>query len=414
MRGGQLRPGDRLPAVRELAAELGVSPATVAAAYGELRRRGITTGAGRAGTTVRAAPPLTVRGYPSPPPGTRDLISGGPDPSLLPVIPALPGRPSLRSYADPPVSPALRPLAAERFAADGVDAAHLAVTGGALDAIERVLGTWLTPGDRIAVEDPGHPVSNDLIAALGYAVAPVPVDGFGMTVNGLWSALARGASAVLLTPRAQSATGAAWDQERAAELADVLRGYPAVGVIEDDHAAPVAGVGAHTVCAGRTRWATIRSVSKSLGPDLRLAVLAGDSQTVSRVSGRQALGTGWVSYQLQETVAQLWSDPVSTAAVAHAAEVYRARRDALRSALGGEGITATGRSGFTCWIPVADEGAVASAMASAGWAVAPGRRFRIASPRGIRISVAALPEADAAQVAADLAAALRLRSARTD
>ena len=63
VRSGQLTPGDRLPAVRELADQLGVSPTTVAAAYGDLRRRGITAGAGRAGTRVRGAPPVSRRGY---------------------------------------------------------------------------------------------------------------------------------------------------------------------------------------------------------------------------------------------------------------------------------------------------------------------------------------------------------------
>ena len=90
------------------------------------------------------------------------------------------------------------------------------------------------------------------------------------------------------------------------------------------------------------------------------------------------------------------------------------RGAALRSALAARGIAASGRSGFTCWVPVADEDGVASALAEAGWAVAPGQRFRIAAPPGIRISFARLEEADAPAFAADLARALRHRASRLD
>ncbi len=159
---------------------------------------------------------------------------------------------------------------------------------------------------------------------------------------------------------------------------------------------------------------TARSVSKSLGPDLRLAVLAGDEATITRVAGRQALGTGWVSYQLQEMVADLWSDATVTRALEAAARTYAARGAALRAALADRGITAGGRSGFTCWIPVADEDGAASALAAAGWAVAPGQRFRIAAPPGIRISFARLAAADAPAFAADLARTLRHRASRLD
>src|SRR5947199_403510 len=113
---------------------------------------------------------------------------------------------------------------------------------------------------------------------------------------------ARGAGAVILTPRAQAATGAAWDAGRTAEIAGVLRGYSTTGVIEDDHAGPVAGVPGFTACAGLGRWVTLRSVSKSLGPDLRLAVMAGDEATIPRVAGRPAMGSGWGGYQLLELV----------------------------------------------------------------------------------------------------------------
>ena len=414
VRSGQLVPGERLPPVRELASELGVSPTTVAAAYGELRRRGITAGAGRAGTRIRGAPPVSSRVYLSAPAGTRDLITGGPDPDLLPTLPARPAMRPARMYAQAPVAPRLARLAAEQLGADGIDVGSLTVTGGALDGIERILATWLTPSDRVLVEDPGHAVTFDLVAAMGYTAVPVPVDDLGIVPAGLAAALAGGAGAVIVTPRAQAATGAAWDAGRTAEIGEVLRRCPYLGVIEDDHAGPVSGVPAFSVSATRERWVTIRSVSKSLGPDLRLAVLAGDEATVARVAGRQALGTGWVSYQLQELVADLWSDPSATRALRHAAEVYAARGDALRSALRDHGIAASGRSGLTCWVPVPDEDGVASYLASAGWAVAPGQRFRIAAPPGVRISFATLDQADAASFAADFARALRHRTSRLD
>ena len=420
VRSGQLTPGDRLPPVRELAGQLGVSPTTVAAAYSDLRRRGITAGAGRAGTRIRGAPPVSSRVYLSAPAGTRDLITGGPDPDLLPAWPARPAARPGRMYAQAPVAPRLGRLAAEQLAADGIDATSLMVTGGALDGIERVLATWLAPSGplvpsgRVLVEDPGHAVTFDLIAAMGYTAVPVPIDDLGVLPAGLAAALARGAGALIVTPRAQAATGAAWDGDRAAEIGAVLSRYPSLGVIEDDHAGPVSGVPAFSVSAGRERWATIRSVSKSLGPDLRLAVLAGDEATVARVAGRQALGTGWVSYQLQELVADLWSDPSAARALRNAAQVYAARGRALRSALRGRGITASGRSGFTCWVPVPDEDGVASCLASAGWAVAPGQRFRIAALPGVRISFATLDQADAPSFAADFARALRHRTSRLD
>ncbi|MGH3226896.1 MAG: aminotransferase class I/II-fold pyridoxal phosphate-dependent enzyme, partial [Streptosporangiaceae bacterium] len=254
----------------------------------------------------------------------------------------------------------------------------------------------------------------DLLAAMGYTAVPVPVDELGIRPDELAAALARGAGALIVTPRAQAATGAAWDADRAAAIAETLRRYPSLGVIEDDHAGPVAGAPAFTACAGRGRWVTIRSVSKSLGPDLRLAAVAGDEVTVARVSGRQALGTGWVSYQLQDLVADLWADPSVPRALASAARVYADRREALQAALREHGIGATGRSGLTCWVPVSDEEGVASRLAEAGWAVAPGQRFRIAAPPGVRISFATLDASAAPAFAADFAGALRHRASRLD
>ncbi|PPK94636.1 DNA-binding transcriptional regulator YhcF (GntR family) [Kineococcus xinjiangensis] len=56
VRTGRLVPGDRLPPVRTLAAELGLAAGTVARAYRELEQAGAVETRGRAGTVVAAGP----------------------------------------------------------------------------------------------------------------------------------------------------------------------------------------------------------------------------------------------------------------------------------------------------------------------------------------------------------------------
>ncbi len=418
VRDGRLRPGEPLPPVRVLATELGLSPATVASAYRDLRLKGIARGHRRAGTRITGSPPTAPRQPLTVPAGARNLLSGSPDPRLLPPLTEL--RPSSttaispRLYGDSPVSPRLGPLASSRLKADGIDPTNLAVVSGALDGVERILGAWLRPGDRVAVEDPGYPPLFDLLTAMDLETEPMSLDESGVQPAALAAAIEAGCRAAVFVPRAQSPTGAAWDATRAAELGRILATAPDLLVIEDDHAGEVAGVPAVTIASGRRRWAAIRSVSKSLGPDLRLALVAGDAVTIARLEGRQALGTGWVSYLLQETVAELWQDPAVGRLLEHAAETYADRRRQLISALAAVGIPATGRSGMAVWVPVADETGTTSALLDRGWAVAPGERFRIASAPGIRIGIATLTAAEIARLAADLSQALRRRPRRTD
>ena len=222
----------------------------------------------------------------------------------------------------------------------------------------------------------------------------------------LRAALARGASAVLVTPRGQNPTGAAFDAERARELRAVLAERPAALVIEDDHLGAVAGAELHTIAAGRERWAATRSVAKALGPDLRLAVLTGDARTVARVEGRQQCGPGWVSHILQTLVHSLWSDPQVQAQIADASTTYAARRLGLLERLGALGVRAHGASGLNVWVPVPDEAVAIGALLQRGWVLAPGAPYRLAdSPPAVRVTTATLEPSEAERLARDLAEA---------
>jgi DNA-binding transcriptional MocR family regulator len=409
---GALRQGDALPTVRALARQLGVSPATVAAAYRTLRQRGLLVAAGRRGTTVASRPPLAMRPAQPVPRGARDLMNGNPDPELLPPLGAVLGSfdPEQRLYGQERNLPELLELGRSQLRADGIPAGALAVASGALDAIERALAAHLRPGDRVALEDPAFPGVRDLVAAMGFVAVPVPMDDSGLLPEPLAAALARGAQALVVTPRAQNPTGAALDAARARALRRVIAAHASLLVIEDDHAGPVAGAPAQTLAqARRERWAVARSVSKSLGPDLRLAFLAGDAETIARVEGRQGVGMGWVSHVLQRLVAGLLRDRSTARLLVRAERTYAARREALVRALAAHGIRAHGRSGMNVWIPVPEETRVVQALLEDGWAVAAGERFRFASPPGIRVTIARLPVEDAPKLAGDVARALAER-----
>ena len=408
---GTLRPGDLLPPIRQLATSSRISPVTVAAAYRRLHARGIVVGQGRRGTRVRpnpASPALPVDQRPAPE-GLVDLATGNPDPGLLPPLAPVLGRVTTapRLYGEAPVHPPLLAFAAAEFEADGVNARHTTVVSGALDGIERLLREHLQRGDRIAVEDPSVPALLDLIGASGFVAVPIEVDGEGPRPDSVADALGRGVRSVVLTPRAQNPTGAALSAARRTELTRLLKGRHDVLVIENDPAGPVAGAPYRSVCSESKRWAVVRSVSKFLGPDLRLAVMAGDELTIARVQGRLSLGVRWVSHLLQELTLALWSDPSSGRRLAQAADTYAARRLALVSALTRERVDVNGSSGFNVWIPVREETAAVQHLAGRGWAVAAGDRFRLRSMPAIRVTTSALPTDRAPQLAADIAAALR-------
>ncbi len=406
IRDGSLRPGEALPTVRALAAAVARSPATVNAAYRILRQRGLVIAEGRRGTRVAPRPALRTpqRAGAQLPADVHDLSIGLPDPALLPPLgPALARidlEAKLRIGDLESADPELLELAAAGFRADGIPAEAIAVTAGAFDAIERALQAHLRPGDRVVIEDPAYVSIRDLLLALGLVPVPVPVDELGLLPEPFESRLARGAEAVVVVPRAQNPFGAAFDHGREQQLRGVLERHPDVLLIEDDHAGIVSGAACRTLVTPQSRrWSVVRSVSKFLHPDLRLAVIAGDEITIARVEGRQALGPRWVSHVLQALVAELLRDPQFEPTATRARDIYAARRRALLCALADREVVAHGRSGLNVWVSVREEAPVLTALLERGWLALAGERFRIATPPAVRITTATLPEEDSPQIA---------------
>lgn len=411
LRDGALGNGAKLPTVRELATRLRVSPTTVAAAYRTLRLRGLVVAQGRRGSAISHHPPIAqARAAARVPDDAVDLASGNPDPSLLPAL----GQ-ALRAIDASPVlygrdlcDSGLMRLARRALTADGIPADSITMVSGALDGIERALGAWLRPGDRVGVEDPGFPAVFHLVSALGLVPVPIEVDDAGPLPQATRRALRSGIEAIVVTTRAQNPFGSALDERRVRELRALLRAHPGVLVLEDDHGGSVAGAPALTLCtSGVERWAVVRSVSKSLGPDLRLAFLAGDEATIARIEGRLALGMRWVSHLLQRTVAALLGDKAVVRGLREAERAYTERRCALLDALATRGVPAFGRSGMNVWVPVPDEDSAAAALLDAGFAVSTGARFRIRSAPALRITTATLRAEQADRVAEAVALALR-------
>lgn len=407
---GKAARGSMLPPIREAAGYLEVSPATVAAAYQLLRVRGVVESEGRRGTRIRHAPPVAARFSGAIDDAVVDLSDGNPDPQLLPNLTAtlrrIDGTPQL--YRDEVNLPRLVDLARDHFADDKVDARNLTIVSGALDGMERVLREHLRPGDRVAVEDPCFTGVVDLLSALALKAVPFGVDDEGPLPDELDAAVSPTTKALIITPRAQNPTGAAVSRTRQRELRRLLAGRDDLLVIEDDHAGAVAGAPFRSlVDSSRAKWAIVRSVSKSLGPDLRVAFLAGDAMTVARVEGRQMLGIRWVSHLLQQTVAELLSDRRIRSSLQHAEDEYAKRRRALIDALAAHGIRAHGESGLNVWIPLPEEAAVVSALSAAGYAVAAGERYRLKTPPAIRVTTARLAAAEARRFAATLSRIVR-------
>jgi DNA-binding transcriptional MocR family regulator len=474
---GRLKAGQRLPPVRKMAQDLGVSSATVAAAYELLGRRGWTRGEVGRGTFVlgpvtSVAPAASIRRIGSlnpavtPRPAERralspaapvpwrrramnafaaqiraahphalDCTTGRPDAALLPLdllqrawhaeLTQLKHE-DLQYARSEPVDELVAQVL-PLLAADGIRAAETNVVVGcsaqqlmmlSLDALDARLahdsGAIPNLARRIAVEEPGFFTAYDTFERRGYELVGVAVDPEGAVPESLDAALEGGTAAVLLTPRAHNPTGASWTAPRARQLADVFARHPHVLIMEDDFSGVAAARPGSLLSDPRLadRVVHLRSFSKAIAPDLRVAVAVARGQLRAALTEAKSYADGWTSCLAQRVLARVLADPSLDAALAAALAAYAERRAVVSQVVNerlGTGAVLPAADGVNIWVRLpagTDSAQVIQHAAACGALFAPGEPFfiRAGHREALRVNAGALTPDRAAHAATILAA----------
>jgi GntR family transcriptional regulator/MocR family aminotransferase len=313
---GLLRPGQRLPSTRVLAAELEVSRLPVLTAYEQLLHEGYLTGRVGAGTFVSETPPddalrsipLGERRSAAPRPAatiraarserertTRGVpYKGGLRPfrMSLPALDEFPHAiwarivarharaltPARMAYGDPAGVRVLRAAIAEHLRtarAVRCEAEDVLVVSGSQAALRICAAVLLERGDRVAIEEPGYPLARAALGAGGAKLALVPVDAEGMEVDAL-HALRTRVRAAYVTPSHQYPLGVSITAARRLALLD-WAAHRGAWIIEDDYDSEYRYVsrplGALQGMDSHERVIYIGTFSKVLFPALRVGYI---------------------------------------------------------------------------------------------------------------------------------------------
>lgn len=404
IRRGILPIGTKLPPIRDLAYVLGISPATISEALSELRKLKIIHGRGRNGTWVCgdhfAAKPQRLMSFGNYGSDVLDLSMAIPDIGLLPSLEKalLHGAKAdgLNSYHRARILPELEEVVRRDWPYE--PEAFLATNGG-YNAAYTLLHALVTPGAPIAIEDPTAMRLLDILEDFGAKIIPVTCDDEGPLPSSLAEAMQKKPAAFLFQPRVHSVTSHCMSHERLMALGDVLEGTDTL-IIEDDGVADVAMTPRQTL--GKRfpeRVIHILSYSKTLGPDLRLAVLSGSASVVEQIQSYRSFSSGWTSRILQSTVAWLLTDEATQESLRTAKTIYQRRAQAFAEALASYGLQTPRNSGLCCFMPVASEQFAMITLAARNIAVAPGSKFSVRPLNAIRIATSILQEQHIEEVA---------------
>jgi DNA-binding transcriptional MocR family regulator len=398
---GRIPLGTRIPAERDLAAQLGVSRTTVTATYGELRDGGYLDSVRGSGSVARlpARAPISTDSAQS---GYLDFSK-----AALPAIPlvaeaAQRAALELPAYLgdsgfDPIGLTVLRVAIADRYTARGLptEPEQVMVTIGAQHAIALLARTLLGRGDSALVESPSYPHAYEALRLTGARLVPVSVtteDGWDEPA--LEQALQRTSPAMgYVMPDFHNPTGRSMSaelRERMLALA-AAQGTTIVGdetmaeldIDRVDSPLPLAAYGPAVL---------IGSVGKTLWGGLRVGWIRAERQLIQKLTRARSAGDLGTPALEQLVVTRLFED--YDAILETRREQLRAGRDHLEAAIARafpEWRTPHVDGGLTAWVnlgePVSSQ--LTLAARNEGLLLATGPRFGIdgAFERFLRIPI---------------------------
>lgn len=399
---GSLKPGDRLPPQRLLAAQLDVDLTTITRAYDEARRRHLLEGRGARGTYV-AAPKVEWSSVldlsmntPPPPEGVDfdDMLKQGLSQVLMRADAQL-----LMTYHLGGGSDSDRKAAAQWLEPmfGSLDDRQIVVCPGAQAAIAALILALTAPGDVILAEPASYPGLRAAAAQFGRRILAVQADRQGMVPEMLEQACREHRPAlVYLNPTLQNPTAITMSEGRRKQLASVARRCQ-VRIVEDDPYWLLADAPPPPIAAFAPQQVYyISTLSKCLTPGLRVAfVLMRDPHERQRflVALRSfalmatpvtaALATQWI---LDGSAGQLMDGVRKEARLRH-----RMARDILAGRYSGAG------DGLHVWLELPGywtSAQLAHAADSEGIAVTPAQAFATGSEsvNAIRISLGSIKD----------------------
>ncbi len=251
------RPGARLPGVRELARQEGMSLVTARNVYQYLMAKGLVITRQGVGTFVAYAPADR----------TIDMASIRPPEELLLWVGShlnitLEG---LSTYDPPQGFEPLREQARTWLASLGVDRYPI-ITAGSQQALFLVGLSLLKPGDTVAVEDPGYKGAVRIFESLGARVIPIPCISSRKDLKDLRS---MHISLLYTMPQGHIPTGNTIPDDLRGELLNLALKKDFL-IIEDDPLSEILGLTPLKALDIADRVIYIKSLSNLLGPGLRI------------------------------------------------------------------------------------------------------------------------------------------------